>query len=154
MVLVIGGRWPYNYCFVGCCFQDLFMIARSILVQLPSRFFSIRFISVHVVHPYSSIDTTAAWKKSMILSDRLDFHMIDILSVAVHTFTRHVLMSFSVDEMQLPRYMNLSSNFRELAFRVEMSPFWLKHFYDWYIYIYIYINEKKKEIKKNFFKHS
>ena len=31
-VFVMGGRWPYCYCFVGCCLQDLFSIARSILV--------------------------------------------------------------------------------------------------------------------------
>ena len=29
---VIGGRWPYSWCLVGCCRQDLFKIARSILV--------------------------------------------------------------------------------------------------------------------------
>ena len=23
-VFVMGGRWPYSWCFVGCCFQDLF----------------------------------------------------------------------------------------------------------------------------------
>ena len=32
IVLVMGGRWPYSWCFVGCCLQDLFNIARSILV--------------------------------------------------------------------------------------------------------------------------
>ena len=32
IVFVIGGRWPYNWCLVGCCLQDLFKIARSILV--------------------------------------------------------------------------------------------------------------------------
>ena len=32
IVFVMGGRWPYSYCFVGCCLQDLFSIARSILV--------------------------------------------------------------------------------------------------------------------------
>ena len=38
-------------------------------------FFSSRFVSVHVVHPYSSIDVTAAWKKlRFILSVRSDFH--------------------------------------------------------------------------------
>ena len=31
MVFVIGGRWPYSWCFVGCCLWD-FNIARSILV--------------------------------------------------------------------------------------------------------------------------
>ena len=32
MVFVMGGRWPYSWCLVGCCCQDLFNIARSILV--------------------------------------------------------------------------------------------------------------------------
>ena len=80
IVFVIGGRWPYSLCLVGCCRQDLFKIARSILVQLPSSFFSSRFVRVHVVHPYSSIDATAAWKKlRCILSVRSDRHIIDSL---------------------------------------------------------------------------
>ena len=32
IVFVIEGRWPYSWCLVGCCCQDLFRIARSILV--------------------------------------------------------------------------------------------------------------------------
>ena len=32
IVFVMGGRWPYSWCLVGCCLQDLFNIARSILV--------------------------------------------------------------------------------------------------------------------------
>ena len=32
IVFVMGGRWPYSWCFVGCCHQDLFNIARNILV--------------------------------------------------------------------------------------------------------------------------
>ena len=32
IVFVIGGRWPYSWCLVGCCCQDLFRITRSILV--------------------------------------------------------------------------------------------------------------------------
>ena len=27
IVFVIGGRWPYSWCLVGCCRQDLFKIA-------------------------------------------------------------------------------------------------------------------------------
>ena len=61
IVLEMGGRWTYSCCFVGCCFQDLFNMARSILVQFPSSFF-LYTLSVQVVHSYSSIDTTAAWK--------------------------------------------------------------------------------------------
>ena len=32
IVFLMGGRWPYSCCFVGCCLQDLFNIARSIFV--------------------------------------------------------------------------------------------------------------------------
>ena len=31
IVFMIGGRWAYSWCLVGCCRQDLFKIARSIL---------------------------------------------------------------------------------------------------------------------------
>ena len=30
IVFVIGGRWPYSWCLVGCCRQDLFKIARRV----------------------------------------------------------------------------------------------------------------------------
>ena len=56
------------------------------------------------MHPYSSIDTTTAWKKlRFILSGRSDFHMIDNLSIAVRAFVSRVSMSFFVDETLLPR---------------------------------------------------
>ena len=32
IVFMMGGRWPYSWCFVGCCCQDLFNIACNILV--------------------------------------------------------------------------------------------------------------------------
>ena len=32
IVFMVGGRWPYSWCFVGCCRLDLFNIARNILV--------------------------------------------------------------------------------------------------------------------------
>ena len=32
IVFVMGDRWPYSWCIVGCCRQDLFNIARSILL--------------------------------------------------------------------------------------------------------------------------
>ena len=73
-------------------------------MQLPSSFFSIHIASVQVVHPYNSMDMTAAWKKlHVISSDRSDFHMTYSLLIAVHASTSHILMSFSVDEMLLPR---------------------------------------------------
>ena len=71
------------------------------------------------MHPYSSIDTTAAWKKlRFVLSVRSDFHMIDILSIAVYVFVNRVSMSFSVDETLRPRKVNLSTIFRRVPFGV------------------------------------
>ena len=32
IVFVMVGRWAYSWCLVGCCRQDLFNIARNILV--------------------------------------------------------------------------------------------------------------------------
>ena len=32
IVFGMGGKWPYSWCFVSRCFQDLFNIARRILV--------------------------------------------------------------------------------------------------------------------------
>ena len=109
MFFVMDGRWPYSSSFQGCCLHDLFNTARSILVQLPSSFFSVR-----VVHPYSCIDVTAARKKKMciILSIRSDFHMTDRLSIAVQAFASRVLMPFSVDETLFPRQVKFSTNFR------------------------------------------
>ncbi len=67
-------------------------------------FVSICLVSIHVVHPYSSINITAAWKKlHFILSARSDFHMTDSRLIALHAFATRVLMSVSVDETLLPR---------------------------------------------------
>ena len=42
-------------------------------------------VSVQVVHPYSSIDTTASWKKlCFILLDRSNFHMTDRQTITVY----------------------------------------------------------------------
>ena len=72
-------------------------IHKSTSLMSSSSFFSSRFVSVHVVHPYSSIDVTAAWKKlRFILSVRSDFHIIDSLLIAVHAFVNLVSMSLYI----------------------------------------------------------
>ena len=44
-----------------------------------------------------------AWKKyGFILSEKSDFHMVDNLSIEVHAFLIHMLISLSVDEILLP----------------------------------------------------
>ena len=74
-----------------------------------------------MVHSYSRIDTTAAWKKlGFILSDKFDFHMIDNLLIAVYAYTSYILTSFSVDEMLLPRYECLSTIFSCKIYKLEL----------------------------------
>ena len=34
IVFVMGGRWPYSWCFVGCCRQDLLNIARKAVMSI------------------------------------------------------------------------------------------------------------------------
>ena len=71
------------------------------------------FVSDNVVYPYSSTDTATTWKKShFTLSKRSDFQMINDLLIAVNAFTKNMLSSLSEDEMLLPGYVNLSSNFK------------------------------------------
>ena len=55
MVFEMGGWWTYSCCFVGCCLPDLL---HSCVIAI--KLFSIRLVSVHVVHPYNSTDATAA----------------------------------------------------------------------------------------------
>ena len=128
MICEMEGRRPYSCCFVRYCFQDLFKTAHHILLKFPSSFSLCVLFSIHVVHPYSIIDTATTWKKShFILLNWSNFHMIDNMSLAFNAFTRSMLTSPSVDEILLLRYANWSTNFRGLPFRVEMAPFYLKH---------------------------
>ena len=64
------------------------------------------------------INATAAWKKlGFLLSDISDFHIIDSLSIAVHTFARRIMTSLSVDDTLLAKYVKLSTYFGWLPFR-------------------------------------
>ena len=83
-----------------------------------------------MVHPYSCMNTATVWNKSrFILSDRLDFHMIDSLQNAFYAFVKRMLTSLLVVEMLLLRYVNWCTSCRDLTFWVEMAPFCLKPIY-------------------------
>ena len=124
MILEVGDKWPYSWCFLGCCFQDLFSRAHSIFTLSPSSFSSIRLVRIHVVHPYNRSDMTAARGKNciIILSDKSAFHMINNLSIAIHAFTSHILMPLSVDKML---YVNLSWNSIFWLWCIPLSTFLL-----------------------------
>ena len=65
-----------------------------------------------------------------ILSDMSDFRIIDKLLIVVHALACRILMLLSVNEMLLPRYVNLSNSFREpplnLLFDLNVcTSFWV-----------------------------
>ena len=72
-------RYLYSCCFVGCYFQGLFeqhiaLLCSSHLTR------SLFFMSVHVVHPYSSMNTISAWMKyRFILSDWFSHQILFVL---------------------------------------------------------------------------
>ena len=83
----MSGRWPHCCCFLAVAFRTCLILHAAFLCNCSQVFFSIRLVSVHVVHPYNSIDTSTAFKKlGFILSVRYDFHMTDRLSIATHAF--------------------------------------------------------------------
>ena len=69
------------------------------------------------------------WPLRIILSVWSDFHMTDSLSIAVHVFASHVLISCLIDEVLLPRLVNLSTSFSEAPFSMEILSFWLKRIF-------------------------
>ena len=75
MVCEMGVKWPYNYAACKICSkQHAASLCNSHLAFSPSILL--------VVQPYSSTDTLTAWKNScFILSERLDFYIIDNLSI-------------------------------------------------------------------------
>ena len=95
-----------------------------------------------MVPPYNSTDLATGWKIScFILSERLDFLMIDNLSVAVNSFLRRILTSLSVDEILLPGYELVnqfySNNFRGSSLNVEMAPFSVKHMNCFFFFFFL-----------------
>ena len=61
------GQVAVEHLFLRWCFQELFKTARSILAYFPPSFFSMSFVSIHVVPPYSRLDIATAWKKSSLI---------------------------------------------------------------------------------------
>ena len=93
---------------------------------MASSFFSIRLLSVHVVHPYSSIDKTAAWKKMRYIYIYIYINpcwLFDAKSY-LHTQTHTYILNIST-----------------IVGYLILNPVYT------YIYIYIYIYNQIDKIK-------
>ena len=119
MVCEIGGKWPYSFCSVECCFQDFFKTVHNICSSHQT------FIKVQVVQPYSSTDKAQLRRIPILFLS--DFYMVVNRLIAIHALPICKLISLSVDEILLPRYVNWSANFRGLPFNKKIASTWLKH---------------------------
>ena len=116
-------RFPYNLCLVGCCFHEMLSAARSIRVYVPSNLCSRCFVSVHVVEPYISTDSTVARKNFRFKSSvRRDSQMEFILFRAFHALPIRMLTSLSVSATSLPRYTNEYTCLTVSPLRVFIEP--------------------------------
>ena len=70
----------------------------------------------------------------------LDLHVIGQLSIVVNVFSMLMLISLSVDEILLPRYVNRSTYFRDLVLIVEIAHSSLKRMFS------IFLNCEKRRI--------
>ena len=91
------GKLQRSCCFVGCCFQDLFKITRSIII-------------IHIVHLFSSTDTPTTWKWSHFILSDIGFPYDQSLPIAVHAFSRHMFISLSRDGILLHQCINFFTN--------------------------------------------
>ena len=116
MVFEMGDKRPYNYSFVRC-----FHLAFSPCILL---------VSIWCI--YTVVLTVTAWKKScsILLEIRFPYDLL----IAVHMLTLR-----SVDGILLPRYVNLSTNFRGQPFKMVMTSSHSKHM-NCFICVHIEVN--------------
>ena len=86
MVWEMGGKWQYNCCFVGCCFQELFCVARSILVQIPSTFFFLCVLTASMWCIHTVVLTQPLLGRDPVLFYRIDQTSIPIILTSTITY--------------------------------------------------------------------
>ena len=93
-----------------------------------SSFFSLYFIKIKVVQLYNSSDAGTAQKNSHFVSlERSNFYMVDNMLIVI--YDEYVNISFSRWDIA-NKVCDWSTNFRGLAFNVEMVP----------SYVLLYVN--------------
>ena len=119
----MGGRWLYSYCFVECCFQDLFKIVPTILVWFPAFPPCAYFVSMQCIHPYIITQPSLGRNPIFIFIGAtwfpLDRKYVNSCPCLQST-------SLSVDKILLPRFWNWAANIRGYPLELEMTLSCLK----------------------------
>ena len=142
MVLEMGTRWPYSCGFVGLYFQDLFITAGSILVQLQWSFFAILFVS-KFTYLRSSISST---KNDISMHLAKAWIAIDRLSVIWRSdlFNKKILNFFQAAAVSILLYgcvsWMLTKHIYIYIYTHSLHYTYIHTHTLYYIYIYIYIH--------------
>ena len=87
-------KWPCNCFFCRALLPGFLKNSTEHLCVVLIQLF------LQVVQPYSTADMATAWKNFyFILSEKLDFHMVNNLLIMVHVLFLCMLTSLSVDEI-------------------------------------------------------
>ena len=110
MICRISGKLTYNCCFLGCCHQHFCQNSLKHPRLVPILLFFKCLNKDQMVQFYGIINTAIDRKKSrcsfLFFSESSRFHMVDNLSIAIIAFLMRILISFLVEVILLPRYVN------------------------------------------------
>ena len=114
----MGGKWPVQLVFRGILLPGFVQISSKQSCVVPINLF------LYAIFQRQYGASIQKYWHSYCLEE-IPF----TLSIVVHRFVRCILTPLSVDDTLLPKYVNLSSNFRILSFRVVMASSRLKRKY-------------------------
>ena len=60
IAFVMGDRWPYSWCLVGCCRQDLFNIARSMCYNQTGDIYTLDGTSLKLVDKFTYLGSSVS----------------------------------------------------------------------------------------------
>ena len=84
IVFVMGGRWPYSWCLVGCCRQDLFNIASVSSTE--------KDIDTRLAKAWTAIDRLSIiWKSDLTDKMKRSFFQAAVVSILLYGCTTWTL---------------------------------------------------------------
>ena len=126
IVFVIGGRWPYGWCLVGCCRQDFTYLGSSVSSTEKD-------IDTRLTKAWTGIDRLSIiWKSDLTDKMKRSFFQAAVVSTLLYGYTTWTLTK------RLKK--KLDGNYTRML-RAILNKSWRQHptRHQLYIYICIYI---------------
>ena len=114
---VMGGRWPYIWCFVGCCRQDLFNIARKLVDKFTYQGSSVssteKDIDTRLTKAWTAIDKLSIiWKSDLTDKIKHSFFQTAVVSILLYgcttwTLTKRLEKKLDGNYTRMSRALNI-----------------------------------------------